>query len=114
MNYVMQQRLHWQPSTSSTPASGLIFDHKDPIPFRNSDDYKMMPNDWPYGLDAGISHLIVWLKIRLDVEPSRGDLTPSARVQVNDFIQKEFVEPVQNLTGSADNVLWFKNWVSSS
>lgn len=112
MVFVMQQRLKWQPSPSSTPETGLTFEYEDPIPFKKPQDYKVMPNDWPYGLDQGISHLIVWLKNRLDVQPPRGDMTPNARKQVEDFVDEQFIKPIAKQTGGGDNVLWFKNWVA--
>lgn len=112
MAYIMQVRLKWKPSPRSTPESGPLFDYEDPTPFKNSRDYRVMPNDWPYGLDQGITHLIVWLKNRLEVEPPRGDMTARARTQVEAFVQEHFVRPVEELTGKTDNVIWFKNWVS--
>lgn len=112
MNFVMQERLHWQSLASETSQSGPIFEVKNPTPFADPADFLILPNDWPYGLDKGISHLIVWLKTRLEVDSERGDLTPHARSQINDFVNEYFGEPVTKLTGRTDNVLWFKNWVS--
>lgn len=71
-----------------------------------------MPNDWPYGLEKGIAHIIVWLKNRLEVDSSKGDLIAQARAQVDAFVHEHFVKPVMELTGGTDNVIWFKNWVS--
>lgn len=110
MNFVTKERLKWTPT--NTPGTAMTFDFESPIPFENVNDYKTMPNDWPYGLDQGISHLIVWLKNRLEIQPPPGDLTPKGRAQVNAFIDKEFVKPVAELTGEGDNVIWFKNWVA--
>lgn len=112
MVFVMQTRLEWQPSASSTPEKGLSFDFESPIPFKSPNDYKILPNDWPYGLDEGISHLIVWLKNRLEIQPPYGDMTPNARKQVEDFVEERFVKPIAKLTGGTDSVLWFKNWVA--
>lgn len=111
MAYVMRVRLKWNPVSSSS-TTGLAFNYNSPIPFEDASDYKMMPNDWPYGLEKGISHLVVWLKNRLEVEPPLGDMTPSSRRLVEEFVQKEFIEPTNALVGGKDNVLWFKNWVS--
>ncbi|KAK5946025.1 hypothetical protein PMZ80_000164 [Knufia obscura] len=112
MAYVMQKRLKWTPSPRSTAETGPLFDYEDPTPFQDSRDFRIMPNDWPYGLDKGIVHVIVWLKNRLEVEPPRGDLTAEARTQVDAFIQEHFVQRVMDVTGGTDNVIWFKNWVS--
>lgn len=110
MAYIMKERLKWTPI--GTPETGLGFDYESPVPFENPNDYKTMPNDWPYGLDKEIVHLIVWLKNRLEVQPPLGDLTPRARAQVNVFVDKEFARPIAELTGEEDNIIWFKNWVS--
>lgn len=70
MNFVMSERLQWtdlQPSTSP--------------PFTNPSDYTILCNDWPYGVDERIVHLVVWTKFELAPEPitaakPHGDLTP--------------------------------------
>jgi hypothetical protein len=108
----MEERLKWTPLPSSTPESGPKFAVIDPVPFANEADYKIMPNDWPYGMDPGIRHLIVWLKGRLESEPSRGDMTPKSRQQIQDFIQRTFIDRVEGLPGPAEKVMWFKNWTA--
>lgn len=108
----MEERLRWQPLPSSTPESGPKFSIRDPVPFANSDDFKIMPNDWPYGMAPGIKHLIVWLKTRLESEPTRGDMTPKSRQQIQDFIQKTFIDRVRDLPGPSEKVMWFKNWTA--
>lgn len=111
-SYVMQERLHWQPLPSSTPKTGPIFELRNLTPFADPSDYKTLPNDWPYGWALGITHIIVWLKHRLEVEPSRGDMTPKSRTQVQEFVQRTFVDRVQDLPGDKDKVQWFKNWTA--
>jgi hypothetical protein len=108
----MQERLHWQPLPFSTPKTGPIFELRNPTPFVDPSDYKILPNDWPYGLAPGITHIIVWLKNRLEVEPSRGDMTPKSRTQVQQFVQRTFVDRVRDLPGDGDKVQWFKNWTA--
>lgn len=110
MAFVMKERLKWTPV--GTPETGLRFDFESPVPFENPNDYKILPNDWPYGLDPGIVHLIVWLKNRTEAQPPLGDLTPEARAQVNAFVDEKFAKPLAKLTGEDDNILWFKNWVA--
>ena len=111
-SYVMQERLHWQPLPSSTPRTGPIFELRNLTPFTDPSDYKTLPNDWPYGWAPGITHIIVWLKHRLEVEPSRGDMTPKSRTQVQEFVQRTFVDRVRDLPGDKDKVQWFKNWTA--
>ena len=108
----MAERLKWTPLPSSTPQTGPKFAVKDPVPFADPADYKILLNDWPYGLAPGVKHIIVWLKTRLESEPTRGDMTPKTRQQVEDFVQEKFVDRVRHLPGEQEKVMWFKNWTS--
>lgn len=111
-NFVMTERLKWTPLPSSTPETGPKFEVKNPVSFADEADYKILRNDWPYGLAPGITHIIVWLKTRLEAEPTRGDMTPRSRQQVEDFIQSKFVDRVKDLPGEREKVMWFKNWTA--
>lgn len=109
-NYIMKERLRWTPLPTSTPELGPEFAIVNPTPFADKSDFKIMPNDWPYGMAPGIRHIIVWLKTRLDSEPNRGDMTPKSRQQVQEFIQSRFIDRVKDLPGASEKVIWFKNW----
>lgn len=111
-NFVRIERLKWDVLPSSTGATGPQFAVQNSIPFADPRDYKILINDWPYGYEPGIKHIIVWLKTRLETEPTKGDMTPKSRQQVEAFIQKTFVERIQDLPGDGDNVMWFKNWTA--
>ena len=63
-------------------------------------------------MQPDITHLIVWLKGRLETEPSRGDMTPKSRQQIQQFIQKTFIDRVDGLPGPKEKVMWFKNWTA--
>jgi hypothetical protein len=73
------------------------------------DDMKILFNDWPYGVDERIKHLVVWTKFELasDPEDPKGDLTPQARQEIDDFVDKTFVSKC-----GRENTIWFKNWSS--
>ena len=111
-NYILRERLHWDTLPSSTPQTGPLFEVKSGTPFADLYDYKILPNDWPYGLMPGIIHIIVWLKNRLESEPSKGDMTPKSRQQVEDFVERTFTDRVKHLPGEPEKVLWFKNWAA--
>ena len=111
-NYVIAERLNWTLSSATTPESGPLFDYDSPVPFQSDSDWKTLPNDWPYGLTPGITHLIVWLKNRLEPEPTKGDMTPKARAQVEEFVQNTFIKPTKDLPGPDEKILWFKNWTA--
>lgn len=108
----MRKRLRWDPLPTSTPESGPKFDFISPIPFEDERDFKILPNDWPYGMEPGIVHVVVWLKNRLETEPGRGDMTETSRRQTEGFVQRRFVERVRCLPGTRDKVQWFKNWTA--
>lgn len=107
----MRQRLRWTPLPPSSSA-GPHFAVTNAIPFADARDFKILPNDWPYGLEAGIVHLVVWLKNRLEAEPGRGDMTPRTHARVEEFVEKRFVHRVSGLPGQRDKVQWFKNWTA--
>jgi Protein of unknown function (DUF3605) len=90
-------------------SAGPQFEIKNKIPFANHADYKVLRNDWPYGLEKGITHICVWLKDRLPVREDNGDLTDEGRAMVVAYVQRAFVKKL-GLDGK-DQVLWFKNWV---
>lgn len=57
-----------------------------------------------------ITHIVVWLKTRLDVEPTVGDLMPQSRQLVKDFVQHTFIDRLQRQGITGDQVMWFRNW----
>lgn len=93
MEFVMKERLGWTNLTPSGP------------PFSNPDDYMILYNDWPYGIDARCVHLVVWTKFSLPPDPTSeiGDLSPETRSMIQHFVDKTF--------GTKD-VIWFLNWAS--
>ncbi|KAK8198646.1 hypothetical protein M8818_006513 [Zalaria obscura] len=72
MNFVVLERLKWKDLVPSGP------------PFTNPDDIKILWNDWPYGIDEKIVHLVVWVKFDLEDDPATDDLTPRARQEIDE------------------------------
>ncbi|KAF4541488.1 hypothetical protein BFW01_g12762 [Lasiodiplodia theobromae] len=107
-NYLLRERLRWTPAVQDE-VQGIAFACADPTPFAHPDDFLVLRNDWPYGLDPGIVHICVWLKTPLDLKPEDGDLTDRARDQVEDFVTATFRVPLGEGT-KGERVLWFKNW----
>ncbi|KAL8969245.1 MAG: hypothetical protein Q9183_002088 [Haloplaca sp. 2 TL-2023] len=94
-NFICQERLHWRPLPTGNPTDqGPIFHIQNTTPFADSRDYKILINDWPYGLEKGIVHVVVWLKNRLAVDTTndKGDLERHSRRLVECFVEKTFVE----------------------
>ena len=54
------------------------------------EDVKILYNDWPYGIDEKIVHLVVWTKFDLEEDPATDDLTPKARKEIDEFVQRTF------------------------
>lgn len=94
--------------SSSNVSSGPIFACKNQTPFADPADYKILRNDWPYGLADGIVHICVWLKTRLPVSAKTGDLTEEGKQIVDQFVRTEFDRKLG--VEGRDKVLWFKNW----
>lgn len=121
MNYICQHRLHWSlPSINGTPGSNTVnsgptIPYKNPRPFADPEDYRILRNDWPYGLSPGISHLVVWLRTPFEVKSEEGHLTDESRELIEEFVRKMFVdrlaEDVKRFPEPESHVLWFKNWV---
>lgn len=98
LTFVQQERLHWSSISPSLEA-----------PFTNPSDYRILYNDWPYGIDTDITHLVVWTKFLLEDDPVTGLLTLEHHELVEKFVQKTFCGEGGI---SRENVIWFKNWKS--
>lgn len=98
LNFVQQERLRW---SSVEPSS-------DP-PFNDTNDYKILYNDWPYGIDRDITHLVVWTKFLLEDDPTTGFLTPNSHKMIDNFVTRTFCSEAGM---QRDDVIWFKNWKS--
>ena len=78
-DFVLNERLRW---TAPVRPRGR--------PFECADDYKVLYNDWPYGLDSRIIHLVVWTKFELVANNTTGDLTDTARAEIEGYVTKTF------------------------
>ncbi|KAL8646613.1 MAG: hypothetical protein Q9226_006780 [Calogaya cf. arnoldii] len=95
------------------PSTHVVYKACDPTPFADPKDFRILPNDWPYGsFGPGITHLIVWSKPRIATDPETGFVTPESKELIDAFVDRTFVKRLE-LEGDADageRVLWFKNW----
>jgi hypothetical protein len=74
-------------------------------PFQYESDMKILYNDWPYGLDPDIVHLVVWTKFELEDDVETGLSTPESRQEIEEYVQKTFGSKTKDF-------VWFKNWKS--
>jgi hypothetical protein len=102
-NYLLAHRL---PKVWGSPP----FHPLSPVPFENPADYRVLINDWPYGLEPGITHMVVWTRTPVDSDLDRGDMTPESRRIAAAFVKRYFVDRLG--PGGEGRVLWFKNWVA--
>lgn len=78
MNFIIQHRLQWHDMNPTGPA------------FSTPDDMKVLYNDWPYGIDPRIIHLVVWVKFDIADDPVSGFLTQEANDQVQRYVDETF------------------------
>jgi hypothetical protein len=84
MQFVLSKKLGWQhPVKAEGP------------PFKSPIDLKVKRNDWPYGIDEKIVHLVVWTKFDLEEDPVTGDLTDAARKEIDDYVKRKFSDKVK-------------------
>jgi hypothetical protein len=98
-NYILQHKLRW----GSPP-----FSYNSAIPFDDPSDFKVLINDWPYGLTPNITHIVVWSKTPIPTDPETGDVTDESRRIIQDFVDRTFVKRMDD---DQDRAIWFKNWV---
>lgn len=90
-----------------------------------ADDIRILYNDWPYGVDTDIIHLVVWTKFELEDDPATDELTPHVREAIERYVLRTFcsrvpADQVCQLQYEYDGrrelmvfqVVWFKNWKS--
>ncbi|KAI1105933.1 hypothetical protein F4804DRAFT_90619 [Jackrogersella minutella] len=102
-NYLIKHRL---PQTWGS----LPFKPASTVPFHDPSDYIVLINDWPYGLTANMTHIVVWSRTTIETNPDTGDMTPETRSIVTNFVKRFFVDRLG--PDGDDKVLWFKNWVA--
>ena len=98
--YVLRHRIGW-----TAPS-----DHqaKSEVPFEHSSDYQIRRNDWPYGLTADITHMVVWLKTAIEVD-GIGDPTAASKELIETFVTRTFRDRIVPHPAYPDQIMWFKN-----
>ncbi|DAA78612.1 TPA_exp: Uncharacterized protein A8136_2397 [Trichophyton benhamiae CBS 112371] len=105
-NFLCKERLHWPIDRDPQTLC------QNPTLFADPRDYKILRNDWPYGLTPDITHMCVWVKNRIDTAPENGDVTEESRALIDDFVHRTFTSHLSRFSDAADRVIWFKNWTA--
>lgn len=65
-------------------------------------DIKILKNDWPYGIDERIVHLVVWTKFDLPDDPDTKELTKEMRREIDEYVDRLFCQavPKENVSRS--------------
>lgn len=85
-----------------------------------AEDIRILYNDWPYGVEDGIIHLVVWTKFDLEDDPATDDLTPQARKEIADYVKRTFCSRVPSekvcvvCPSFSSMILTKANWFRSS
>ena len=66
-------------------------------------DLRILYNDWPYGIDERIVHLVVWTKFALDDDPETNELSSRMSDQIEEYVSRTFRQKVP-----AENVVAFR------
>ncbi|THC88713.1 hypothetical protein EYZ11_011838 [Aspergillus tanneri] len=104
-NFIVQNRLQWKPESNE---SSTFFPYRNSTPFADQSDYRILRNDWPYGMTPGMVHLVIWSKTPIGVDED-GDPTPESRQLITEFITRTFAAQMRQKKHSGDNIQWFKN-----
>jgi hypothetical protein len=97
--FILKERLHWSrvdhpdaiaDTMCSRTADGTLvssqgFEVASARLFENATDWKCLKNDFPYGFEDDVTHLVVWLKHALPQDKD-GILLPETQAQVESFI----------------------------
>ncbi|KAF9890528.1 hypothetical protein FE257_005933 [Aspergillus nanangensis] len=104
-NFILRNKLHWASHANNHQNRGY---YGNKAPLTNSADFRILRNDWPYGMSSGILHLLVWSKTPIPVNGD-GDPTPESRRLILQFIERTFGAEMNTRDQPRDNILWFKN-----
>jgi len=115
--FVLEGRLHWRHIYTSRAASLSV------QRFDNPNNVAVKKNDWPYGIDKRITHLVVWTTFTLGEEEATGRLTENGKLELEEYVDRVFrirvpKSDVSNLGFALEQalsqllmqVIWFRNW----
>ena len=103
MDFVVKERLRWTDlkPTDAVPFSDPATSMLSPTAQAGFDvhitcvgDIKILYNDWPYGIDERIVHLVVWTKFDLPDDPDTKELTTAMSRDIDAYVDRTFRQAV--------------------
>jgi Protein of unknown function (DUF3605) len=88
--FVLEERLHWRHIDTSREIS--LSGQR----FENPKNVAVKKNDWPYGIDKRITHLVVWTTFALREEATTGRLTETGKLELEQYVDRVFRIRVPN------------------
>ncbi|TGO90950.1 hypothetical protein BPOR_0045g00130 [Botrytis porri] len=82
MRFILDEKLQWKQEDVQAQDA----------PFRNRGDYQILRNDWPYGIDEKIVHLVVWTKFALEDDLETGDTREDVKREIQRWVDRVFGE----------------------
>ncbi|SCU91723.1 LAMI_0E06986g1_1 [Lachancea mirantina] len=109
LNNILENRLHWSgESLAGLEAQYPDCDRQAVAFFSRPDLYAVLPNDFPYDLEADVHHLVVWSKVRIPLYKQDKDDPCAMDLVVRDKIDR-FLQ--HNLARYAlTEFVWFINY----
>lgn len=109
LEFMVTERLHWLSDEKSDTIK--VLPPKDETFMKCvQHDFKILANDFPYAMQPGIVHVVVWTRTKIPIDPETGDLTSHSRDLINRYVDATFVKNIG--LESRNSVLWFKNWAA--
>lgn len=90
---MLKERLHWdmevlaESEGEGEEKMGLVVRGEK----WGTENVKVLWNDWPYGIDERIAHLVVWTKFWLDEIPGGDKLVPEVEKEIVNYVDKTFI-----------------------
>ncbi|KAI0430908.1 hypothetical protein F5Y09DRAFT_306455 [Xylaria sp. FL1042] len=95
--FVRQNKLRWDEQAAAKTEALL----------RHPDDYKILRNDWPYAFPPDVCHLVLWSKVKIQVDSETGLPNDQSNMLIEQFLDRVFGEGLK-CWRDEDNLLWFK------
>lgn len=109
LEFILTERLHWL-NPNDTESVSVIPPADPRFMGCTKEDLKILSNDFPYAMQPGIVHAVVWTRTKIPLQES-GDITPYARKLIERYVTETFVNNLK-LGVDRSNIIWFKNWAA--